>query len=119
MGFPSLPNCNWDMLLDDLYELLKEIKSGYDIDEDRVYLTGLSMGGHGTWVFAVQHPDEFAAIVPICGWLIDVNDARRLADMPVWVFLCSARSCLISVLPNESRTGQDNNKVGRLPGCLQ
>lgn len=84
---PQCPDyCNWDMLFDDLYELLKEIKSGYDIDEDRVYLTGLSMGGHGTWAFAVQHPDEFAAIVPICGWLIDANDARRLADMPIWVF---------------------------------
>lgn len=61
--------------------------------EERAYLTGLSMGGHGTWALAVRHPDEFAATAPIRGWLID---ARRLADMPIWVFH-GAKDTVVSV----------------------
>jgi len=57
----------------------------YNIDPSRIYLTGLSQGGHGTWAIAARHPDLFAAIAPICGWG-DEEIARKLAKLPTWVF---------------------------------
>ena len=47
--------------------LLDEIAEKYKVDQDRIYLTGLSMGGFGTWALAAYQPNRFAAIVPICG----------------------------------------------------
>ena len=57
---------------------------------DRVYLTGISMGGYGTWHLALQQPERFAAIVPVCGGLdpayTPAAAAQRLASMPQWIF---------------------------------
>ena len=50
-----------------LLALLNEVESKYAVDTKRVYLTGLSMGGFGTWSLALSHPEKFAAIAPICG----------------------------------------------------
>ena len=47
--------------------ILAEVEKNYKVDDKRVYLTGLSMGGFGTWSLAAAHPDKWAAIVPICG----------------------------------------------------
>ena len=69
----------------DLYDLLQDCKRRYRVDPDRVYLTGLSMGGYGTWDLALKHPEEFAAIVPICGGG-DTADAWKLRNIPVWCF---------------------------------
>jgi len=55
------------------------------IDPARIYLTGLSMGGYGTWELAMRHPDWFAAAAPICGGG-DEARAGRLASLPVWAF---------------------------------
>ncbi|HEY0159760.1 MAG TPA: prolyl oligopeptidase family serine peptidase [Thermoanaerobaculia bacterium] len=56
-------------------------------DRDRVYLTGISMGGYGTWHLATAQPARFAAIVPICGGSASPElTAERLADVPAWVF---------------------------------
>ncbi|RKY74594.1 MAG: hypothetical protein DRQ14_01440 [Candidatus Latescibacterota bacterium] len=52
----------------DPLEVLDEMKRRYRIDPDRVYLTGHSMGGHGTWHVGLHHPDLFAAIAPSAGW---------------------------------------------------
>ncbi len=57
----------------------------YKVDKDRVYVTGLSMGGFGTWSLAGFSPDRFAALAPICGGG-DPNTVRRFAHVPVWVF---------------------------------
>jgi len=74
-------------------------------DADRVYLTGLSIGGNGTWYLAYRHPTRFAALMPICGWVVpskewgiaaelvvppDSGDAyaalaRRLRNIPTWI----------------------------------
>lgn len=60
---PQCPSDNWwNVYYDDLYYLLNEIKNKYSIDESRIYLTGLSMGGFGTWDFASKYPNEFAAV---------------------------------------------------------
>ena len=85
---PQCPKEDWwtsGKQLDILNAFLDDILENYRIDKDRIYLTGLSMGGYGTWSLSAAHPDRFAAIAPICGggntW-----DARRVANLPVWVF---------------------------------
>jgi predicted peptidase len=57
------------------------------IDTSRVYLTGISMGGFGTWETAFEYPDTYAAIAPICGgagvrWVT----AERIKHLPAWIF---------------------------------
>ena len=56
-----------------------------DIDPSRVYLTGLSMGGYGSWALAAHRPDLFAGVVPICGGG-DPGTVERLRGLPIWVF---------------------------------
>lgn len=68
-----------------LLALIDDIVKNYHVDEDRVYVTGLSMGGFGTWALAAHAPERLAAIAPICGggepyW------ADRLKSVPTWIF---------------------------------
>ncbi len=65
--------------------ILDEIEKEYKIDQKRQYLTGLSMGGFGTWSFAAKYPDRWAAIVPICGGGNPAN-AEKFKDIPCWCF---------------------------------
>lgn len=57
------------------------------IDKSRIYLTGNSMGGYGTWALAMAHPELFAAVIPICGGGLSWN-AVALKDTPIWAFHC-------------------------------
>jgi pimeloyl-ACP methyl ester carboxylesterase len=62
---------NWFYLGDgekDVFEAMNDVKSLLDIDDNRIYLIGHSMGGWGTWQLASSHPDVFAAIAPMAGW---------------------------------------------------
>ena len=68
-----------------LTALLDEIGEKYKVDQDRIYVTGISMGGFGTWALASHSPNRFAAIVPICGGG-DPSRAKRIAHIPAWVF---------------------------------
>lgn len=68
-----------------LNALVVELVATYPIDESRIYLTGLSMGGSGTWALAAAYPQRFAAISPICG-SGNRMDARYLTQLPIWVF---------------------------------
>jgi predicted peptidase len=70
---------------DTLNALLDDVIHRYRVDQDRVCLTGASMGGSGTWRLAAAHPEKFAAIAPICG-RGDPVDAPKLARLPIWVF---------------------------------
>jgi predicted peptidase len=65
--------------------MLEETTKAYKTDAKKVYLTGLSMGGMGTWSIATAMPDKFAAIVPICG-RGDPKQAEKLKDLPIWAF---------------------------------
>lgn len=70
---------------DALIALLDDVSARYAVDAQRIYLTGHSMGGNGTWYLAYKHPDRFAAIAPMSApantwWW------TRLVEMPVWVF---------------------------------
>ncbi len=81
---PQCPDGSW-WTTDTLNALLDTTIKNYSVDEDRVYLTGLSMGGFGTYALAAEHPEKFAAIAPICGGGYFRN-ARRLKNVPVWAF---------------------------------
>ena len=84
---PQCPNdARWSGLqLELLNALLDEVVSEHRIDEQRIYLTGLSMGGFGTWRLAMAYPDRFAAIAPVCGGG-DPDQAPEVAHLPTWVF---------------------------------
>jgi predicted peptidase len=90
---------------DAAFAALAQTMKEFHTDPARVYLTGLSMGGHGTWYVAYRHPELFAAIAPICGWVEDMARfrgsvpvvpaesgaalpalARRLGKLPIWIF---------------------------------
>lgn len=100
------PDSQWVGTPGDMaFTALTQTMSEFHVDADRVYLTGLSMGGHGTWYVAYRHAGTFAAVAPICGWIPDMpmfkgsvpvvpTDsgapvqavARRLAKTPIWIF---------------------------------
>lgn len=81
---PQCPkNQRWNP--NDLIALLDYIIANYKIDEKRIYVTGLSMGGNGTWKLAAEIPNRIAAIIPICGWG-DPFAAMMMGKLPVWVF---------------------------------
>jgi poly(3-hydroxybutyrate) depolymerase len=80
---PHSPGQGWDVAA--LDSLLDEVMRRYRVDADRVYLTGVSMGGYGTWALASAYPERFAAIAPICGGG-DPASADRLRGVPTWAF---------------------------------
>jgi predicted peptidase len=65
--------------------ILDEVRQRYQTDPQRVYLTGISVGGSGTWQMAASHPDRWAAIVPVCG-IGPRARAGALKDVPCWCF---------------------------------
>src|SRR5262245_59102663 len=70
---------------DELIQLVDHIVNELRIDKSRIYVTGLSMGGYGTWRLAATYPDRFAAAVPICGGG-EPATAAKLRGMPIWCF---------------------------------
>ncbi len=80
---PQSPGGGWNT--ETLNAMLDDLLKTRAIDEDRVYLTGLSMGGFGTWAWAQENPERFAAIAPICGGGLAWR-ARRLQNVPTWAF---------------------------------
>jgi len=75
----------WVWKLKSLSKLIDEIAAQYKVDQDRIYVTGLSMGGFGTWALAAYNPERFAAIIPICGGG-ELTSVPRLKRLPVWAF---------------------------------
>lgn len=83
---PQCPKDSWwTYETDALIALLDKVERDYNVDQKRIYITGLSMGGYGTFALAARQPERFAAVVPICGGGV-YFDARRLAQMPTWAF---------------------------------
>jgi predicted peptidase len=81
---PQCPTNGWWSTAT-LNGLLDGVTEKYAVDADRVYLTGLSMGGFGAWSLAMEQPERFAAFAPICGGG-DPKRADRIKHIPVWVF---------------------------------
>ena len=68
---------------------LQQTSREYRLDPQRIYLTGLSLGGAGTWLIGAALPERFAALAPVCGFG-DPRDAAKLAGVPIWCFHGSA-----------------------------
>ena len=84
VAYPQCPaHTYWKTAL--LNEWLEEVLTKVNVDRSRIYLTGISMGGYGTWHWAAANPEKFAAILPICGGG-NVNEASRLVHTPIWTF---------------------------------
>jgi len=83
---PVCKTNGWDVTI--LNFLLEDVIHKFNVDEDKIYLTGHSMGGFGTWDWVMMNPDKFAAIVPVsgCSRSRDNISAWKLRNMPVWVF---------------------------------
>ena len=85
---PQSEKRTWQAASDDgkrALAILDTVEKDYKIDPKRQYLTGLSMGGYGTWSVAAAHPDRWAAMVPVCGGG-NVKDAEKIKDIPCWCF---------------------------------
>ena len=91
-----------------LCALLDDINAHYAVDQSRVYVTGLSMGGQGTWDLALDYPERFAAIAPICGRSNTLR-ARRLSKVPVRAY----HGAIDNVVPVEESV----NMVDALKMC--
>lgn len=68
----------------ELSKLVDELANTYRVDRSRLYLSGLSMGGAGTWSLLTEYPGRFAAAVPICG-RVDTAAAAKLTETPIWI----------------------------------
>lgn len=66
-------------------EMVDKLAAELPVDQQRIYITGLSMGGFGTWDAIVRRPNFFAAAVPICGGG-DAEQAAKLKALPIWAF---------------------------------
>jgi len=85
---PQCPKTAWWSNEDQqvlLEKLLAHLQKTLPIDQSRLYLTGLSMGGFGSWELAARNPNTFAAVMPICGGG-NTKDGPKLVDTPVWAW---------------------------------
>lgn len=83
---PQCPNgMVWNNIIFALKKLIDKVVTEYNVDNNRISVTGLSMGGFGTWELGLSYPNYFSALAPICGgglsWRCSV-----LKDTPIWAF---------------------------------
>ena len=79
--------------LEAVMEIVKSTEREYNVDRGRVYITGISMGGYGTWDMIMRHPTVFAAAMPLCG-AGDPSEARQLASIPIRTFHGALDTCV-------------------------
>jgi predicted peptidase len=97
-----------------LIQLLDHVSANLNVDTTRVYVTGLSMGGYGTWRIAATYPDRFAAAVPICGGGEPESMAPALRRVPIWAFH-GARDAVVPL----SKSQEMVDEVRRLGGDVR
>lgn len=71
-------------MLDQVHQMILDVSEMYPVDKQRIYITGYSMGGYGTWSMIACYPNLFAAASPICGGG-DPNTVSKFVDLPLWV----------------------------------
>ncbi|MEY4588811.1 MAG: hypothetical protein RL497_887 [Pseudomonadota bacterium] len=86
-GVPPLLPDGWERVEEDVFNILKQVQNQYRTDNSRIYLTGLSYGGFGTWYLASRQPHLFAAIAPVVGWgHSSLMAPIAKAGLPTWAF---------------------------------
>lgn len=102
-------NKYWGCYIESLTALLDYVEETLPIDKERIYLTGLSMGGTGTWMLALAEPDRFAALMPVCGsgicWY-----THTLKHIPI--FMCHGDCDDIVPIEESIKTLKDINQAG-------
>ncbi|MBI4559149.1 MAG: prolyl oligopeptidase family serine peptidase [Candidatus Hydrogenedentes bacterium] len=84
--FPQCPGLGfWDRAVSHIEKALEQTRAEYNIDPNRIYLTGISLGGYATWMLGAKRTDVYAALMPICGGGKE-EDATALAALPIWAF---------------------------------
>jgi predicted peptidase len=88
---PQCPQSTvWGAITPAIHALIEDICQNYPVDTDGIWITGLSMGGFGTWQMLVDYPDTFAAAAPICGGLMDAHYQpsilKKIVNIPIWNF---------------------------------
>lgn len=119
---PQCPADKWwnGEVLEAAYRCLQQTMKEFSCDHRRVYLTGLSMGGFGSWELAARYPHTFAAVVPICG-RGNPADAEKLKNVPIWVFHGDADNVVPPSFSREmvealKKAGSTMVKYTELPG---
>lgn len=98
---PQCPSYTWwPREVDRLSIFLDEIIAANNIDSKKVIITGLSMGGFGTWNMCLAYPEKFAAAAPVCGGGLAWN-AEMMKEVPVWAFH-GAKDDVVSISESES-----------------
>jgi len=108
---PQCPDDRWwpeenEMLIN----MLDDVVAKCNVDKERIYLTGLSMGGYGAWALASAYPERFAAITPICGGGRGFM-ADKLKDVPVWAFH-GAKDNVVPLKESEEMVNAVKNRGG-------
>lgn len=99
-----------------LKELIDQTIQSLPVDTDRIYITGLSMGGFGTFDAISRYPDLFAAAVPVCGGG-DVSISKSIAHIPIWIFHGALDGAVDPALSRNMVEGL--TKAGANPGYTQ
>jgi predicted peptidase len=120
---PQTSSGTWTGTSGDLaLRALDDVVAKYNGDRSRLYLTGLSLGGNGTWALAAKYPERFAALIPICGWGSPAAMAPKLKSLPIWVFH-GDRDSVVSVKSSRDMVaaiqaaGNVNIKYTEYPGA--
>jgi predicted peptidase len=97
-------------------ELIEKVSKEFAIDKSRIYITGVSMGGYGTWDLLARYPNKFAAAIPICGGG-DEKTASKIKNIPIWAFH-GAKDDIVK--PHQSRSMiKAIQTEGGLPGYTE
>ncbi len=99
-----------------LVELIHQVIKKFPIDTNRIYITGLSMGGYGTFDAIERYPDLFAAAVPVCGGG-DLSKAPLISHIPIWIFTGAEDAAVNPILSLDMAVAL--TKVGAHPGFTQ
>lgn len=85
---PQKPSADeeWEEHEELVLAAIADVRAQWNIDPARIALTGLSQGGHGTWLIGARHPGLFSRLAPVCGYGRVRTVASRAVALPVWAF---------------------------------